>query len=77
MNNVLINKQKLNYIKSPLIIEKEFPNLKNKIILNKRKNSLNLDTKKIENTITRNSNLIYNYKTDLTHNKKNINNYLF
>ena len=77
MNNVLINKQKLNYIKSPLIIEKEFPNLNNKIKLNKRKNSLNLDTKKIENTITRNSNLIYNYKTNLTHNKKNINNCLF
>jgi hypothetical protein len=77
MNNVLINKQKLNYIKSPLIIEKEFPNLNNKIILNKRKNSLNLDTKKIENTITRNSNLIYNYKTDISNKAKNLNNYLF
>ncbi len=74
MGNILINKEKKNIIKSPLIIDKQISI--NKKIVNKRENSLNLNSKKIENS-TRNSNLIYNYKTDISNKAKNLNNYLF
>ena len=74
MGNILINKEKKNIIKSPLIIDKQISI--NKKIINKRENSLNLNSKKIENS-TRNSNLIYNYKTDISNKAKNLNNYLF
>ena len=67
MGNILINKEKKNIIKSPLIIDKQISI--NKKIMNKRENSLNLNSKKIENS-TRNSNLIYNYKTDISNKAK-------